>query len=275
MAKKKNVTNETNTIHVLEKVSGAIKNSEYEMSGAVPSIFLIGERGSGITKFSKEYEKILFENHVYKIRSEKTFLELVFPAEGSEMDYQRFLQSPKILASLQNEYHGVFAISFHEWKGKELLSNRYFKTLINYIDNNKDNIYFVFHVTPTFEAIDELRVVLSHHVNLISAELERPDKVGAASFVLRELEDAGMEFSEEGKEELREFVANGLDVDSSSFAGYKTLKQMSRSFYFELTLENARSTDMSVTVDTLKSVENRISFPKDVVVSSSRVGFGL
>lgn len=266
------VQNEMNGAYdILRKVGCVVE--KIKNIDAIPSIFLIGEKGTGITSFSKAYEKILFENRVYKVRSDKTFLELIFPSNGSENDYRRFFQSPKVVASMQNEYHGVFAISFQEWKGKELISNAYFRTLLNFIDENRKNIYFVFHVKPDFEAVDELRNKLGDHVNLLTATIGYPQLLNITNYVIEYLEKVGIKFSTNGKLELCNYIGRELEADHIFFDGHKSLDLFAQKIQFEIYALNILKKRKSISEEIIMEIEEYIEFPRNVKKDNRQIGF--
>ena len=51
------------------------------------------------------------------------------------MDYSAFYNSPRLVAATQNNYTGVFLISFEQWHNfSELNRDAVFEELLNYID---------------------------------------------------------------------------------------------------------------------------------------------
>ena len=264
------------TKEVLQKIEYAAKANGGAFKKSIPSVFLEGDKGTGSSVFAHVYERILTTNHVYMVRGSKTFLELVFPRNGKEQDYQRFFQSPKIVASVQNKFYGVFAISFEEWEGIDLIESEQFKSLLTFIDNNKGNIYFVFRVTRKFKAKEELRKVLNNHINLIEAHLGYIDHDMATDYILKLLENDGISFSVNGKEELKAFLLKKLDMESENFAGYHSLEQIARSIQFELSAENMiDGMDLLVSDYMIRSIEDRVIAPETVEIKGRTIGFSI
>ena len=262
------------TKEVLQKIEYAAKANGGAFKKSIPSVFLEGDKGTGSSVFAHVYERILATNHVFMVRGSKTFLELVFPRYGKEQDYQRFFQSPKIVASVQNKFYGVFAISFEEWEGMDLIESEQFKALLSFVDNNKDNIFFVFQVTRDFKEKDKLRKVLNNHINLVEAHLGYIDHDMATDYILELLKDDGISFSANGKEELKAFLHKKVDMESENFAGYHSLEQIARSIQFELSAEDMiDGMGLMVSDYMIRSIEDRVITPETVEIKGRTIGF--
>lgn len=261
---------------VLEKIEYVAKINKGSLKKSIPSVFLEGDKGAGSSRFAYVYERILAINHVYMVRGSKTFLELVFPKNGNEKDYQRFFQSPKTVASIQNRFYGVFAISFEEWDGKDLIESEQFKALLTFIDNNRDNIFFVFQVTSGFKEKEELRKILNNHINLVEAHLGYMDLDMAADYIQKCLENDGIRFSVNGKKEFKRFLHRKLNMESRDFAGYHSLQQIARSLQFELLSEGIMADkSMQVSDYMLRNIEGRVIAPETVETKSHTMGFSM
>lgn len=264
------------TVEVLKKIRKAAASSHDPFKKSIPSILLVGDVGAGRSEFSRAYERMLATNYVYTVRGANTYLELVFPKDGEERDYSRFFSSPGKVASFQNRFYGVFAISFEEWKGTDLLGSRWFEDLITFIDNNKENIYFIFQITTSFGAKEGLERVLRNHVNLVEADLKQPGLQVAADYVQKCMEEDGIVFDESGKKELRELLGRRLNVDSAAFAGYTTLQQVSKCILFELMSDDSMKTySTEVTDNMLRNIESRIIIPEDTSEKRFGIGFAM
>lgn len=269
-----NIPEETKV--VLEKIECAAKTNQSSFKKSIPSVFLEGDKGSGCSGFAHVYERILATNHVYTVRGSKTFLELVFPKKGDEKDYQRFFQSPKMVASIQNQFYGVFAISFEEWDGIELIESEPFKELLTFIDNNKNNIFYIFQVTSEFKVKEELRKTLNNHINLVEAHLGYMDHDMAADYIQSYLQKDGISFSVNGRKELKKFLYKKVDMESPSFAGYHSLQQIARSIQFEILSEQLISGKSKQISDFMfRNIEDRVFVPETVEVKSHIMGFSL
>ena len=262
------------TKEVLCKIEKATKGNLGSYKKSIPSILLVGDVGAGRSEFAQEYESILKSNHVYTIRGTNTFLDLTFPKYGEEIDYRKFFRSPGVAASIQNRFYGVFAISFEEWKGHDLLDSPRFKELLRFIDNNKDNIFYVFEVTSGFKAKEEFKRVLNNHINIAEACLKQPDIQMSAEYIQYCMESDGLVLDSSGEKELHEFLIRRLNIESPGFAGYKTLRQISKSILFELLTDNSHKTgQMEVTGNMLRNIESRIITPGDISTRKQTIGF--
>lgn len=210
-----------------------------EIKKSVPSLFLAAEEGVGITSISKAYSQIIDESGIYSIRGSSTYLELVFPpANAPDKDRERFFASPKIAASITNRFYGTFVISFAKWKGQDLMKDESFHRFLAFIDENKENISFCFHVNGSFTAKEDLRAKISELVNLMDINLEVPDMEKACEYVVSTLEKAGYEFGESAIKLLQEQVLSRI-VAGKNFAGYRTMDQVIRRIYYEIALSGA------------------------------------
>ena len=269
---KMNISDEAKV--VLERIEQAASSNISSFKQSIPGIFLVGDKGTGSTAFARTYDRILTANHVYTVRGTKTFLDLVFPKGGSEKDYQRFFESPRLMASIQNRFFGVFAISFEDWEGRDLIDSEPFSTLLTFIDNNRDNIYFVFKVTGAFKAKDDLKKILNNHVNLLEADIGNPDFDMAFDYIVNCLEVDGVGFSIEGKTELKSILGKKLNMDDSDFAGYRSLQQIAKSILFELLTTGVyEDKSMQVSDSMIREIEAGIITPGAVRSKNRMMGF--
>lgn len=260
--------------NVLKQIEQVAKSAVGSSKDSIPSIFLRGNRGSGNSKFAYAYEKILATNHVYSIRGAKTFLELVFPRNGSNEDYQRFFQSPKIVASFQNQFYGVFAISFEEWDGNDLLISEHFRSLLTFIDNNRNNIFFVFQVAKEFKAQEELKTILNNHLNIVEVHLDYLDVTESIHYVKKILEDNGLKFSNKGNREFERLLREKLNIDAHDFAGYHSLQQIARNIQYELLIEDISLDDLSNVSDhMIRNIKDRVNTPTLIELDNRVMGF--
>lgn len=216
---------------------GKLANSDVdEVRKSVPSLFVVADAGTGITTYCKAYSEIIDASGLYKIKCSKTYIELVFPPVGAvDKDRKRFFQSAKLAASITNKYYGTFVISLSEWKGQDLLKDDSFVQLLEFIDANKDNICFCFHVLPAFSAKNELRKIIFEHINVIDVVLDMPNVDKSTEYVVRGLEKFGYRMKTKAISELKESVVSDI-VNGERFAGYRTLNQITRRLCFEMAL---------------------------------------
>lgn len=263
--------------NLLLKIEEVAKSSCDATKKVIPSILLTCDRGLGAEEFATEFERILSANHVYKVRGAGTYLSLVFPRNADEKLTQRFFQSPKVVAEFQNNFYGVFSISFEEWEGSDLLMHDNFNALLTYIDNNKDNIFFVFRVTEGFKAKEELSATLKNHINIVEVSISRPTIEMAAEYIQSCLENDGLTFSMNGKKALKSFLKRKLDMDVDEFAGYSSLKQIANSIQFELVAEHElEDRRLQVSDHMIKNIESRVVIPENITPNQGhRIGFSM
>lgn len=265
---------------VLERVEKAAKSNMATIKAAIPSLFLVGDKGVGTSTYVRAYDEILSSNNVYLLRGNSTLIELVFPGIGNtEKELERFFQSPTIVATQknkQNRFYGTFAINLERWEGKDLIESDCFKSLLDFIDNNKDAIYFVFQVSESFEAKEELRLILNNHVNTMEVHLTCPDIEEATAYIMRCLEVEGIHINPVGKKELSKLICRKLDVESTSYLGFHSLAQIAKSIQFELVSADLLGPEsMMISGYMIKAIADKIIMPLAVQDKNKRVGFAV
>ena len=141
----------------------------------VPNLLLVSPSGAGTTEYGKVYSRIIDENHIYDIRGLSTFLELDFPCDDSPREYNLFFSSPRVAASTQNNFYGTFLLSFSRFEGRDLFTNPYFDTLLEFVEQNRDNMHFIFHVLPEFTEQDKLQMSLNRILHMVRVEFDHPN----------------------------------------------------------------------------------------------------
>lgn len=220
---------------MLYKVLSVASSNNPKMKASVKDLFIKSPSCKELSKIAKCYERIITTNMVYPIRGSRTYLELAFPFLGKDSEYKEFFASPKLVAATQNVFTGVFLISFEQWKGaSELIRDIVFQDLVNFINNNKNNISFVFHVTPDFSDANVLYNELEKYINLCLLEHSFPDINLAILFIEKKLEESGIKFSAEGKKEIKKLLEDKISIISNSYHGYETLEKLAANIKFEL-----------------------------------------
>lgn len=151
------------------------------------------------------------------------------------MDYSAFYNSPRLVAATQNNYTGVFLISFEQWHNfSELSRDAVFEELLNYIDKNKSNISFVFHVLPEFGEADKLARALNGHANIEQLQLSKPRLKEAKEYVTNEMEKTKIYFTDGAKEQLEFLIETKVNTESQAYLGYETLKRFTEDLVYEV-----------------------------------------
>lgn len=259
---------------VLLRTLNVAKSENRMVKESVKSLFVICPSGAGVSDYAKLYEEILDKNGVYKMKGKVSYLELSFPKMSSDAEYDKFFQSPNIAAATLNSYIGVWLISFEQWKGfSELRRERAFLKLIRYIEENKKNTFFVFHVLPGFDRYDELRSVLNGHINLLSVVLENPNIETATEYVESSLSKVGITLENSAKETLGEIISARINLESEAFQGKKTLDRFTDNLIFEMTAETELVDELLVDDSMINRVSDKIDFNLDEDDKSRRIGF--
>ncbi len=220
---------------VLRKIQKVASSPNSKMKQSVKDLFIVSPSCKELSKIAKCYERIIVSNGVYPIRGTRTYLELAFPSSGKEKDYQEFFDSPRIAAATQNYFTGVFLVSFEQWKSaNELIRDIAFKDLIQFVNDNKDHISFVFHVTPDFRDAKALHNELAKHLNICQIKHSLPDMKSAVRFIEKQLLESGIELDSSAKKEMKKLIETKLDVNSNAYQGYSTLERLASNLQFEL-----------------------------------------
>ena len=158
----------------------------------VPNLLLVSPSGAGTTEYGKVYSRIIDENHIYDIRGLSTFLELDFPCDDSPREYNLFFSSPRVAASTQNNFYGTFLLSFSRFEGRDLFTNPYFDTLLEFVEQNRDNMHFIFHVLPEFTEKEKLEMSLNRILHMVRVEFDHPNLEMSTEYVWTRLADVGI-----------------------------------------------------------------------------------
>lgn len=220
----------------LRKIFYVASSENSKMKQSIKNLFIVSPTCKELSKIGKSYERIITSNDVYSTRGSRTYLELAFPASDNQSDYKEFFASPQIAAATQNYFSGVFLISFELWKSaNELLKDKVFDDLISFIDSNKNNMKFVFHVTPEFNDASYLETELEKILNIYSLKHLYPDVGEAFKYIEKKLNEAGIVLDSDAKFQLKEILYEIKHVGSGlSYFDYRTLDKIAANLQFEL-----------------------------------------
>lgn len=256
------------SLKTVEKMSGSAKKTVRE---SVPGLFLIAERGTGVTGYCKKYSEIIDQSGIYSVRGSSTYLELIYPpANADESDRYKFFASPKVAASITNKFYGTFVISFEEWRGEDLIRSESLSELLHFIDSNRGNISFCFHILPSFSARENLKGILSKHVNLLEVELELPDAELSAAYVADAMKNEGYKFDKNVLQELTDSVISDV-VNDADFAGYRTLNHLRRQLIMEAAMMKGDGS-VFITKEMVQSLKEKY---RNSQKTDSSIGFHL
>lgn len=221
--------------NTLLRINRVAASEGEEIKTSVKDLFLICPSGQVVSSIGHCYETIITCNGVYPVRGTRTYLALAFPVSGTDMDYKEFFASPTLAAATQNYFTGVFLISFEQWTGADdLIKDQAFTYLIRFINCNKSHMSFVFHVTPDFRDKENLYKELGRYVNLYLIEQMPLDKEYMVKYISDRLVRVGIEFDEEGWQEMGRLFEEKLNASERSSMDYQTLELLAESIKFEL-----------------------------------------
>lgn len=205
-----------------------------EAANSIPNVLIVAPPGVGLTSFSHIYSEIIDCSGKYKIRGVNTFLELDFPYAVSELEYSKFFDSPRVISETQNKFLGTFVISFERYDKKNLLESIPFDRLCSFVLENKDNISFVFHVTPEFDRVDEFGKILGQLVDIKKIEFGEPDCEVLTAYFVHEIlnNNTGIKWKDVWTDVVKDkFIVKACD--NEGFRGYRTMDVLVRRFQYE------------------------------------------
>ncbi|MCR4961633.1 MAG: hypothetical protein K6A74_09275 [Lachnospiraceae bacterium] len=264
----------------LRKVKMVASSGNTKIKESVTDMFIKSPSCSELSRIAKVYESIITGYSVYPMRGIGTYLELAFPYSGYDSDYKEFFASPRRVAVTQNFFSGCFLISFEQWRNaKELINDERFSLLIDFIESNKENISFVFHVTPDFRDEKDLFDELNIHTNLFYLEHYLPDRVQALEYIKKQIREANIELNQEGMAEIDRIIDEKVDFTSKSYCGYETLDKLSRRILFELYTGQVSDLPMNddrwpeISGEDIAEVSARIDIQPDRDSQTRKIGF--
>lgn len=254
----------------LKKIEKMTHLEDASKSNMVPSVFLVAERGCGVSSLGKVYREIIDNSAFMGIRGSETYIELVFPKDNP-LDENLFFSSPQRAASVRNRFYGTMLISFEEFDGQDLLRSESFKRLLHFVESNKENIYFVFHVLPEYSPKSQLVARLREFLNIVEITINRPDFKMAFSYVVSELLKKELIFTDESRSLFEEGVLDVI-VNSNIFAGYKTLDKLVCEIEYEMAY--SETTGKVITKAIIEAMAEKYSNDIKATVAGTKIGFG-
>ena len=220
--------------NILRRVLKVASSDNIFIKQSVKDLFIISPHDVNLSKFARVYESIIVGNKIYRMFGKTTYLELAFPKNASPRELEEFYNSPKLAAATTNDYTGVFLISFEQWNSyQELVRDSSFNGLVKFIENNKQNISYIFHVMPDFSNAERLFLHLSNYINLLEVELRMPNLEDAIEYIEKILQKANISLMN-SECKLKELLLNGIDNGESPHFSYTELDQLAANIVFEL-----------------------------------------
>ncbi len=255
----------------LKKIETMTRLEESSKSNIVPSIFLIADRGCGVSSLGKVYSGIIDNSVLMGIRGSETFIELVFPKDNPQ-DENLFFSSPQRAASIRNRFYGTMLISFEEFEGQDLLKSESFIKLLHFVESNKENIYFIFRILPEYSTKRQLKAHLRKIVNIVEITMNKPDVKMACDYVISELKEKGLVLTNESRNLLEGKVFDVI-VKADSYEGYKSLDKLISEIEYELAY--AGNTDKLITDSIIEAVVEKCIDDYMTKDTRTRIGFGM
>lgn len=248
---------------ILNSESSTIRGSSF-------APLIVAEEGCGLSIYAKAYSAIVDASLAQRICGTQTFIELGFP-KNNEVDERRFFASARLAASIRNRFYGTMCISFDEYDGQDLITSESLEKLIDFVEENKANIHFIFHILPEFSAKNKLIAALQTVVDITEVHLEKPDADKGYTYVMRELGDLGYKFDEETQEYIKD-TALPIVVSQKAYNGYKSLN----SFVERLNLETVycgECDDITIDRTVVDRLLNKLDQEEFVKGEQVRIGF--
>ncbi len=199
---------------ILNSESSAIRESSF-------APLVVAGEGCGLSMYAKAYSAIVDASLAQRIRGSETFIELGFPKDNEEEE-KRFFASPRLVASTRNRFYGTMCVSFDEFSGTDLIQSESLERLIDFVEENKANIHFIFHILPEFSAKNKLIAALQTVVDITEVHLEKPGADIGYTYFMKELCDLGYQFDDETKEYIKDTMLP-IVISQRTYSGFKSL----------------------------------------------------
>jgi len=261
---------------VLRRTHRVASSTNPNIKESVKNLLVVCPHGAGLSDYARTYERIIIDNDVYRVTGKGTYLELAFPKMGTEKEYVAFYNSARLVAATINSFTGVFLISFERFNGyNDLMKEPAFTGLLKFIDANDKNISFVFHVLPEFRDVEKFANTLKSHVNLFQVSLEKPGIEDATEYVADELNKTNIVFTKAAKKKLSVLVAEKIDLESTSYLGYRTLDRFTSNVAFEVACICDENEKGMRTIDTkiISQLAETVDFSLEDKEMSYKLGF--
>ncbi len=179
----------------------------------------------------------------------QSYLALKYP-DGRTADFQRFFDSPLIVANHYNRFEGVFCIDLSGWIRRT--GSPEFEMLLDYLDSHKEKVQYIF-IASVGSAADtrDLYNRLAGVLRLREIEMTYPNAEALLSYAMDELDEKGIALCHEAEPVLGDFI-NDLSV-RPGFIGYETVNRLVDEVAFAVKQEE--EAEAKVTRDRLAEME--------------------
>jgi len=253
---------------MVDRLISIAKLPESDKQQMLPHLHLIAKDGSGITTIGRFYADLLREYKIFfPYAGKKDYLELNFPYGVSEKKYQLFFQSLREAAETKNMFYGVVVIGLNEWKDKALDTEEMFASFVKFVQDNKENVRFVFLTDSDENFSARMNAYLKKYVMVETLRLPSPDEKQSMEYLISLLEKKKIELTLDGNEELTGLVNKMCEEEN--WKGYRSLKELGRRLECE---QRISGTDGKLGVEIVGRVAKDF-LPSGVAEKKTKIGF--
>lgn len=224
----------------MENLLSVVQNHNLQKPCILPHLFISAPDGAGTTTLGKAISQELEKNHYFKIHGQTTFLELSLPKPESQSDasmLDKFFASPRIAAGTQNKFYGLFLVDLSAWRGKDLMISTVIEKLMNFVKENRNNIYFCFRVKPDFEEKEKLIRELKKYLSVRTIELKSLNYSQVEQFICDCMETDGLILPMDSKEELHKLLQETYLLNREDSLGYYSIELFVKELEYQLLTE--------------------------------------
>lgn len=249
----------------IETLFSIIQRQKPDIHQRIPHLLIMAPDGAGTTTLTKEIAREMQRNYFFKIHGKEIFLELTLPKPENPLDtvlLDKFFSSPRIAASTQNKFYGLFLIDLSAWDGIDDFLNYRFNVLnrlLNFMRDNINNIYFCIRVKPDFQGKDKLEKMLKTVITLRKINMTTLGFSQCIQFI----ENEGLFLSPDAQNELLELENNHLT--------YRSLVLLTRELKF--LLDASPSNTFTITQHNMQQAIEKCFTESDKVESKPVFGF--
>lgn len=243
-----------------------------------PHLVIVSPYNSGEDKVLDIYKHIVQEKCVFG--RDCGCIKLTFPGpEQEENCFDKFFKSPRISATTSNDFNGVFAIDFTEWKCEELLKNKHFEKLMEYVVGKRD-IQFVFTIYDDDDQlkINELVGNIKEHLNIFDIRISRLTLEDSYIYVYKKLQANGLSICKKGNAYtyLKKHIL-APNISRDRFLGYQDLDRIVDIILFEAAIYNSTvgSINEENALEFLKKIREVLILKDNKEDSKVKMGFSI
>ncbi len=256
---------------VLYATDRILNSDSKSIRGSIFTPLIISSEGCGLSSFGKAYSEIVSNSQFFVQKGNTNFLELVFP-KGNDESEKLFFSSPLRAASTTNRFYGTIIVSLTEYEGNDLVRSDSFDRLLEFCKQNKENIRFIFHISPGFKVKSVLISAFQEIFPVQEVNLDKPGLEKSVEYVISEMEKESIGFEEGAKDILSKRLIPMI-LSRRSFSGYRSLNILIGRMTLEYTM-NGQDQQRVITTSVVESLLNRMD--KEITVEPAhKIGFSM